>query len=177
MPASDAFRGSWFGEGFAYQFAARFSSLVFFLASAWLAPTVSYGNRVMIAEVIARATEARHRMMGTGPNERWEVEKYDSNSKPWSFKAVLDVAAGTIAFGIAANQTRDDAGMLQVLLGGAAPGVGERHFAFPSDCLPWPTRQGLFVIEKEIRPEDRSAAREDLANEWKSLDVEYVRGV
>ena len=90
---------------------------------------------------------------------------------------MLDVAAGTIAFGIAANQTRDDAGMLQVLLGGAAPGVGERHFAFPSDCLPWPTRQGLFVIEKEIRPEDRSAAREDLANEWKSLDVEYVRGV
>ena len=60
---------------------------------------------------------------------------------------MLGSVVGAIGFGIVASQTRDDAGMLQVRLGGDAPNVGERHFAFPSDCLPWSTRQGFFEID------------------------------
>ena len=72
------------------------------------------------------------------------MEKYDGNSKSQSFDAVLDSAVRTIAFGIAANQARGDAGVLQVRLGGAAPGVSEHHFLFPPDCLPRPMCQGRF---------------------------------
>ena len=122
-PSSEGLRGSSYGEGYAYQFAARFSSLAFLLVSAWLAPAVSYGNRVMTTEVIARAMEACRRMMGTGPNEKWEVEKYEIDGEPRSFDAVLDSVVGAIVFGIAVNQTRDDAGssgrrMLQVAWAG-----------------------------------------------------------
>ena len=177
VPASDALRGSLYGEGYVCQYTARFSSSVFLPVSAWLAPTASYGNRVVITEVIARAAEARRRMMGAGPNEKWEVEKYDSNGNPLSFNTAPDSALGAIVFGIAANRTRDDAGMLQVRLGGAAAGVGEHHSAFPPDCPPRSTRQGHFVIDKEVRPEDRATTRDGLVNEWKSLDVDYARGV
>ena len=177
MPSSEALRGSLYGEGYVYQYAARFSSLAFLLVPAWLAPAVSYGNRVMTTEVVARAMEACRRMMGTGPNEKWEVEKYEIDGEPRSFDAVLDSVVGAIVFGIAANQTSDDAGMLQVRLGGAAPNVGGRHIAFPSDCLPRPTRQGFLVIDKEAPPESRVATCEKLASEWKSLDQAFVRGV
>ena len=70
MLLSDALRGSLYGEGFAYQHAARFSSLVFLLVAVWLAPTASYGNRVMITGVIARGAEACRRMIGAGPSEK-----------------------------------------------------------------------------------------------------------
>ena len=90
---------------------------------------------------------------------------------------MLGSVVGAIAFGIVANQTRDDAGMLQVRLGDAAPNVGEHHFAFPSDWLPWPTRQGFFVIDKELLPESRVATRTELVSEWKSLGQAYARGV
>ena len=170
-PASGAPRGSFYGEGYVCQFAARFPPLVFLLVSMGLTPTASYGNRVMITEVVARLMEARHRVLGGGSNERLEVEKYDSNGTPWSSDAALDNVVGTIV------RTRDDAGMLQVRLGGAAPDVGENHSASPPDYPPRPARQGHFAIDKEVRPEDRVATCEDLVNEWGSLDVDYARGV
>ena len=75
MPHSDAIRGSLGGEGYVYQYAGRFSSLAFLLVSVWLTPTANYRNRIMITEVIARATEARHRQMCPGPHGGGEVEK------------------------------------------------------------------------------------------------------
>ena len=67
------------------------------------------------------------------------------------------------------GQARDDAfsgsRMLQVRLGGAAPNVGDRHIAFPSDCLPRPTRQGFLVIDMEAPPESRVATCEKLVSE------------
>ena len=176
-PASGAPRGSFYGERYVCQFAARFPSLVFLLVSMGLTPTTSYGNRVMITEAVARLMEARHRVLGAGSNERWEVEKYDSNGTPRSSGAALDNVVGAIVFGIAANRTRDDAGMLQVRLGGVPPDVGENHFASPPDYPPRPALQGHFAIDKEVRPEDRVATCEDLVNEWGSLDVDYARGV
>ena len=99
-----------------YQDAARFSSLVFLLASVWLTPTVSYGNRVVCTEVITRAMKACRRMMGAGPNEKWEEEESGIDGNPRSFNAVLDSAAGAIVFGIVVIQTRDGAGMLRLRL-------------------------------------------------------------
>ena len=78
MPLSDALRRSLGGQGSVYQYAARFSSPVFLLVSVWLAPTASFCNRIMIAEVIARAMEAGHRQMRTGPYESGEVKKYEN---------------------------------------------------------------------------------------------------
>ena len=60
-PMSESLRSSLFSEGFAYQFASRASALAFLLASVWLAPTVSYSDRVMVTVVITRAIAARER--------------------------------------------------------------------------------------------------------------------
>ena len=81
--------------------------------------------------------------MGTAPSEEWEVEKYESTGKPCRFNAALGNVVGMFVFGIAVGQTGDRADMLQTCLVGAAPNVGERHFAFPSDCFPWPARRNV----------------------------------
>ena len=176
MPRPDALRGSLCGEGYVYQFAARFSSLVFLPVAVWLTPAVSYDNRVMATEVIARGTVARRRMMGAGSSAKLEVEKYEGGGAPWTFNSALDSVAGATLFGIAVNQTRDNAGMPQVRFAGAAPNAGESHYAFPSDCLPWPTRNGNFVIDAEVSPEDRDETRGKLAADWKGLDSAYASG-
>ena len=176
MPLSEALKGSLYGEGYAYQFAARFSSPAFLLGAAWLGPTVSYGNRVMFTEVITRAMEARHRMMGAGPSEKWGAETRGGGDMPWAFNAVLGNVAGAILFRIVANESRDDAGMLRVRLAGVAPDMGGYHSAFPSDCLPWSTSQGNFVINAEVSYEDRAATCERLVTEWKCLGQEAARG-
>ena len=138
MPLSDALRGSLSGQGFAYQCAFRFSALASPLVSVWLSPSASYQNRVMFTEAVTRAAEVCRRQMCMGPRENYEVEKYDN--------AVLGNFAGTVLFGIIANDVRKDAGMLQAQFAGAAPNVGEHHYASPSDCLPWSTRNGFFEI-------------------------------
>ena len=45
MLSSESHRGSLYGEGVAYQRAARASALVFLLVSVWLTLAVGYGNR------------------------------------------------------------------------------------------------------------------------------------
>ena len=94
MPRSDAFRGSLSGQGYLYQYAFRFSALAQLLASVWLAPTVSFCNRVMFTEVVTRAVEARHRQMCAGPHETYEVEEYDVGGAPWAYNSALDSFVG-----------------------------------------------------------------------------------
>ena len=65
-PSAYSLRGSPGGQGFAYQFAARASPLVFLLASVWVGPTVSDANRVMAAGAVARALGACDREMTRG---------------------------------------------------------------------------------------------------------------
>ena len=169
MPRPDALRGSLSGQGYAYQFASRFSALAQLLAPVWLTPTVSFCNRVKFTEVVKRAMEARHRQMCTGPHETYEVEKYDNDSAPWAYNSVLDSFVGTALFGIAANDERQDAGMLQVQFAGAARSAGEYHYAFPSDCLPWSSRGGSFVIGGPEPRDEIPDACALLAGEWKRL--------
>ena len=80
-------------------------------------------------------------------------------------------------FGIAVNGSRDNAGMLQVRFAGTAPNVGEYHYAFPSDCLPWATRNGFFAIECAVSSDDLMETCETLVNEMKSLGRADARGV
>ena len=94
MPSSESLRGSQRNEWFVYQYAARASALVFLLVSLRLTPAAGYGNRVMVSEVLARAVEARRRMMGAGSSEKWEVEKYESNGKPRSSTPRWTTSAG-----------------------------------------------------------------------------------
>ena len=129
-PSSESLQGSLYGEGFVYQYAARSSALALLLVSVWLAPTVGYGNRVIISEVIARAIGARRRVIGSGPSDKWEVEKYENDGKPWSSNAVLDNVVGAIVCRIVVSQTSGKVGMLQIRLAGAAPNVGGRHLRF-----------------------------------------------
>ena len=90
----------------------------------------------MITDALARAIEARHWAMGSGPSDRWETEKYESNGKPRSFNSALDNVVGVFVFGTAASQTSGKAGMPQIRLGGVAPKAGGNHFAPPSGCFP-----------------------------------------
>ena len=176
MPRLDALRGSMPGQGYVYQYAFRFSALAQPLASVWLAPTASYRNRVMFAEVVTRAMEARHRQMCTGPHEAYEVEKYDNGSAPWASNSVLDSSVGTAPFSIVVNDERQGAGMLQVQFAGTAPNVGEYHYSFPSDCLPWSTRNGSFVIGGPVPRDEIPDACALLVGEWKRLDRSYAHG-
>ena len=130
----------------------------------------------MYTEVIARAMEARRRMMGTGSSEKWEVEEYDGGGAPWNVNSLLDSVAGATFFGIVVNQTRDNAGMLQVRFAGAAPNVGESHYAFPSDCLPRSSCNGNFAIDAEVTAENRAETCEMLVAEWKDLDSAHASG-
>ena len=66
--------------------------------------------------------------------------------------------------------------ILQLSVAGSAPGVGERHFAFPSDCCPWSTSDGMFVTGNEVPETDREAVCSTLAGEWKNFEGAFVRG-
>ena len=54
---------------------------------------------------------------------------------------------GAVQFGTVANPANQDAGMLQIECAGVAPRAGEYRYAFSSDCLPWATNGGSFVID------------------------------
>ena len=108
---------------------------MFLLVSVWLAPTASFGGRPMMTDVLTRAIEAIDHMLATGPAGKWPSDQsfVASITLPRSFHTGMDCAAGTILFGIARNKPRPREMLLQVRLGATAPGVGECHFAFPSD--------------------------------------------
>ena len=93
---SESLRGSLFNEGYVYQFAARASALAFLSASVWITPTVSYSNRAMMTEAIARAIESREHILATGPSEQAE-----SAGRPRSFDAALDNGVGAFSLGVA----------------------------------------------------------------------------
>ena len=121
--------------------------------------------------------EACHRRMCAGHYEGGDVEKYGNGGVPWAYNSALGNFAGAALFGIAANVKRDNAGMTQVHFAGLAPNVGEYHYAFPSDCLPWFTRDGFFVTDSAVLPDYVVETFEALANEWRALSRAYARGV
>ena len=175
-PTFESLRGALFNEVFVHQYAARASALAFLLMSVWLAPAASYSNRVAMTESITRAIEARKHMLATGPADKWPCEQSETVSRPWSFNTVLDCVAGLFLFGSARNKPCPRDMMLQLRLAGTKPGVGERHFAFPSDCCPWSTSDGMFVTGNEVSETDREAVCSTLAGEWKNFEGAFVRG-
>ena len=99
-----------------------------------------------------------------------------SAGRPWGFSTALDNVAGALLFGVAPNEpgARDMA--LQLRLAGAAPEVGECHFAFPSDCSPWSSTGEIFVAGDEVPEEGGEATCSTLARVWKDLGNSFVRG-
>ena len=87
-------------------------------------------------------------------------------------------AAGLGAFfsGISRKRPRPREMTLQVSLGGTAPGVGGGHFAFPSDCFPRATSDGMFATDDEVSEPDREALRSTLVREWKNFEGAVMRG-
>ena len=168
MPRSESLRGTLFNEGFGYQYAARAAALVFLSASVWLAPTACYSNRVMMTEVLTRAIEARDHMLATGPANKmaeWEVRKRQPAA-----------GLGAFLFGFSRKRPRPREMMLQVRLGGTAPGVGGSHFAFPSDCFPRATSDRTFVTDDEVSEPDREALCSTLVRERKNFEGAVMRG-
>ena len=153
-----------FNEGFVYQYSARASALVVLLRSVWLTPTASYSNQVMMTEVVTRAIEAREHTLATGSAEKWSSEQTESVGRPWSFNASLGKAVGAFSFGIAPIMPVSREMMLQLRSAGAAPEVGECHFAFPSNCFPRSSTDGMFAVGDEVSETDREAACSTLAS-------------
>ena len=177
MPLSDALRGPLEGQGYVYQYATRFSALVFLLVSVWLAPTASRRRRIMITEVFTRAMAARYRQMCAGSHDSGEVEEDDNSSAPRAYNSALGNTVGAVSFGIAVNDTREDAGMLQVRFAGTAPNLGEYLFALPSDCMPCSSRNGFFAIGASVPPDGVAESCASLVKEWRSLVRAHARGV
>ena len=146
------------------------------LVEVWLAPTARYSNRVTITEVLTRAIAARRQMIFTGSIENRESETYDSSRAPRPFNAVLHNVVFMTVFGIAANDPTQDAGMLQVCLAGAAPGIGECHFACPSDCFAWSARNRSFIIAQSVPDEDWVRECSRVVDEWNDHERGYTQG-
>ena len=60
-PDKPALRGSLYGSGFAFLFAARAQDLLQMLVSTWLLPTVSLANKVVMTEVPPSALSLRQK--------------------------------------------------------------------------------------------------------------------
>ena len=154
---SEFLRGALFNQGFVYQCAARASALVSRLASVLLTAAASYSNRMMRTEVIARAIEACEYMLATGFAEKRSSEQTENVGRLSSFNSALDSVVGMFLFGIAPKKPGPREMMLRRRMAGAAPDVGECHSAFPSDCFPWSSTDGMFVMDDEVSDAGREA--------------------
>ena len=143
-PAPLSLRGALEGEELVRQVAAPAAALVFLLVSVRLTPTASYRNRAMLTEVITRAFEVRDQKMACESAEKQWVES--PCPRGWDVNLVLDAVAGSLAFSLVGNKPGGDDAMLQFFVGGTAPGLGEKHYAFASDCLPRAPSNGSFAV-------------------------------
>ena len=89
---------------------------------------------------------------------------------------MLDTVSGGFFFGSVSNKPCSREVALQLRSAGAAPEVGECHFAFPSECFPRSSTDGMFVIGDEVSETDREAARSTLVRERKNLEGAFARG-
>ena len=89
---------------------------------------------------------------------------------------MLDTVSGGFFFGSVSNKPCSREVALQLRSAGAAPEVGECHFAFPSECFPGSSTDGMFVIGDGVSETDREAARSTLVGERKNLEGAFARG-
>ena len=149
-PTADFRRGSLKGGGFVYQFATRFAALVLLIAPGMLAPTAKYRNRDMLTDVITRAFEVRDHDMVCGSVIKQRAGPSGAQ-QGCEFNSALDNVVGTLAFGLVANEPGSGDPTLQLFVGGTAPGIGEKHFAFPSDCFSRAFSAGAFSSTRRFR--------------------------
>ena len=115
-------------------------------------------------------------MICAGSIEMRGTETYDSPGAPWPFNSVLDNVVFMTVFGIVVNDPTQDAGTPQVCLAGTAPGVGECHYAFPSDCFARSARDRSFIIAPDAADEDWAHACPRAVDERDDLERAYMQG-
>ena len=62
----------------------------------------------------------------------------------------MNNAVGAMALALIVNVEDPRASKLRISMGGTAPGVGESHFAFPSDSFTWSCRGSFFDVRDEL---------------------------
>ena len=100
----------------------------------------------------------------------------ESVSRQRSLNAAIDCVVGARLFSFARNKPRFREMMLQVPLGGTAPEVGGRRSAFPFDCFPRSTSDGMLVMGDEVSETNREALRSPLVRERKNFEGAFTRG-
>ena len=83
---------------------------------------------------IARGAADKQRADMSGPHRGWECN------------SALENVAGLPAFGLVTNKPGGEDAMLQFYVGGTAPGLGVKHYAFASDCFPRAPSNGSFAV-------------------------------
>ena len=115
-------------------------------------------------------------MIGTGSAETRVGETYDSSGAPWQFNSAPDNVVVMTVFGLVVNDPTQDACMLQVCLAGTVTGIGECHFAFPSDCFARSARNRSFIIAPGATSEDWDRACSRVVGERNDQERAYVQG-
>ena len=67
--------------------------------------------------------------------------------------------------------------MLQFHVGGTAPGLGEKHYAFAPECIARAPPNGSFAAQGSAPDEFREEARQELVGEWAQPEMSYAQGM
>ena len=94
----------------------------------------------------------------------------------WEFITALDSVACLLAIGLAAKKFGVEDAMLLLYVGGTAPGIGAKHYAFASDCFPQASLDGILVVQGPVSDEAREETRHSLGDGMAQLEESCSRG-
>ena len=78
-----------------------------------------------------------------------------------------DNVVGAPAYAITADVKSRKSSKLRLRVAGTAPGVGESHFVFPSECFRQSYRERAFDVRGPVNVDGRESTCAKLAAEWK----------
>ena len=142
------------------------------LASVWLLPKASRGTKVMATVVLSSPLSVCQKQMIQGSVATPPYEAQEPFA-PREHNTVIDNVAETLALAIHVSVNEEEASKLRPRMVGTAPGVGESHFVFPSDCFEWSRRDNAFDARDEVGVDDRERVCAELASEWKRSEVDW----
>ena len=161
VSSSQSLRGLLGDECYLHQFAPRAPALVMLLTSVLLTPTVSYCNRAITSEVMTRALEVCDQKIACGFVDKPCAEPTNA-PRSRGFNTALDTAVGMIALGLVDKKPGASDSLLQLYVGGATTVLGERHYAFASDCFPLQPADGLFFVNEKVAEDRRADPRRSM---------------
>lgn len=171
-PREDALRGSLYDSGFVLEYAARAQAPLQLCVSARLLPSASQRHKAMLTEELSTAVALfqRRTIQGSVVSPSYKVQESFAKC------TVIDNASGSPAYKVISNDKDHKAPGLRHRSADAAPGVGESHVAFPSDCFGWSCREGAFDARDPAYCDDLERTCTELVAEWKQLKCEWSTG-